>query len=82
MTWFKDGVEVSITNDSRISSMQPESCERSPATLIIRNVCRSDEGLYKCQAWNGIGEGVSSSDAILTINDRKVRFMYKRTARN
>ncbi|KXJ05340.1 Hemicentin-1, partial [Exaiptasia diaphana] len=65
--WFKNGFPVH-TNDSRITSTIAGSYERLNVSLMILNVSRFDEGVYRCQAYNGIGENVFSTGANLTVH--------------
>lgn len=68
MTWSKNGTNVDVDGDNRITTSHPWSYGNSTAALTIQNVSRSDEGSYVCVADNSVGGAVTSAAAQLTVN--------------
>ena len=68
VTWYKDGVQVTEADNSRID-IQIEDGSRQDVNLyelIIRNVIVSDSAVYECSAINTIIP--SSVSAAITLN--------------
>lgn len=67
MIWRKNGTNVDVDGDNRITAAHPWSYGNSTAALTIQNVNRSDEGSYVCVADNSVGAAVTSAAAQLIV---------------
>ncbi|XP_076335472.1 hemicentin-2-like isoform X2 [Tachypleus tridentatus] len=60
--WFKEGVQLSTDNENRF-----QITNRSHPALVIRNMTRSDSGMYSCRLSNKIGRGARSKDIEIIV---------------
>ena len=67
LLYFMDGVSLDLTEDvggggdgNRISLLADR-----PGSLLIRDVRRTDAGVYSLQARNSVGEGTASTQLIV-----------------
>ena len=70
VTWYKDGVQVTEADNSRID-IQIDSMNVHLYELIIRNVIINDSAVYMCSANNAIIPSSVSATITLTVNTGK-----------
>ena len=70
VTWYKDGVQVTEADNSRID-IQIDSMNVHLYELIIRNVIVNDSAVYMCSANNTIIPSSVSATITLTVNTGK-----------
>ena len=78
ITWTKNG--ENIINDSRIIYINPETVQRSNASMTITNVTRQDEGTYVCNVSNTVGPVVQSGSGFLTVNCKYIILLAERSS--
>ena len=73
VTWYKDGVQVTEADNSRIDIQMEDgnNLDVHLYELIIRNVVVSDSAVYMCSANNTIIPSSVSATIILTVNTGK-----------
>ena len=70
VTWYKDGVQVTEADNSRIA-IQIDSISVHLYELIIRNVIVNDSAVYMCSANNTIIPSSVSATITLIVNTGK-----------
>ena len=73
VTWYKDGVQVTEADNSRIDIQMEDgnNLDVHLYELIIRNVIVSDSAVYMCSANNTIIPSSVSATITLTVNTGK-----------
>ena len=70
ITWYKDSVRLSPNNNLSEGTGSVMGFSDFTGTLFIREVEKSDEGLYHCTAENARGT-LTSQTAVLTVDSCK-----------
>ena len=73
VTWYKDGVQVTEADNSRIDIQMEDgnNLDVHLYELIIRNVIVSDSAVYMCSANNTIIPSSVNATITLTVNTGK-----------
>ena len=66
--WYKGSAVLNISRFKNYES----SCKGDKAVLCIKNVTKDDEGIYRVEAFNDLGEGKSDAITLEVIGGKLV----------